>query len=70
MVFMLNYSSFSFIRFAKFVKLIEVLVFSFNKYRCELCTCVNLEIDTCAKKLNSPVIITTCNMPLQILVTK
>ena len=45
------HSSFSFIRFVKFVKFIETLVFSFYKYRYELCTCVNIEIVTYAKKL-------------------
>ena len=65
-----HYSSFSFIQFVKFVKFFEVLVFSFNKYRYELCICVNLEIDTCAKNLNTPALIITCNMPLQILVEK
>ena len=47
------------------IKNIEILVFSFEKYRCELCTCVNMEINICAKNFNTPVLITTCNMPLQ-----
>ena len=42
-------SSFSFIWFGKFVFFFEILVFSFNKYRYKLCTCVNMKIDTCAK---------------------
>ena len=43
--------SFSFIQFPKFVEVFKMLVFAFNEYRCELCTCVNMEIDTCVKIL-------------------
>ena len=67
---LIDHSSFSVIQFVKFVKFIEISVFSFNKYRYELCICVNMEIDTCANNLNSPALITTGNMPLQILVAK
>ena len=50
--------------------LFEILVFSFNKYTYELCTCVNMEIYTCAENFNTPVLITTCDMPSQIQVAK
>ena len=63
-------SSFSFIGFVKFVKFFEMLVFCFNKHTYELCTCVNMEIYTSAKNFNTPVLITTCDIPSQILVTK
>ena len=43
----LAHSSFSIFQFVKFVNLIEILVFFFNKYRYKLCTCVNFEIYTC-----------------------
>ena len=46
--------------FVKFVNIFEILVFFFNKYRCELCTCVNMEIDTHAKISKIPVLIHTC----------
>ena len=31
--------------------------FFLNKYRCKLCTCVNIEMGTCAKTFNIPVLI-------------
>ena len=42
----------------------------FNKYSNELCVCVNMEIDTCANNFKTPVLVTTHNIPLQILVAK
>ena len=35
--------------FVKFVKVLEILVFFFKQYRYVLCTCINMEINTCAK---------------------
>ena len=63
-------SSLSVFRLVKFVKFFEILAFLFNKYRYEVCTCVNKEIYACAKNLNTPVIIITCITYLQILVAK
>ena len=37
--------------FVKLNKFWEILVFAFNKYGYELCTCINMEINTCAKKI-------------------
>ena len=63
-------SSFSLFQFAKFVKFIGILVFLFNKYRYELCTCVKKEIYTCAQNFTTPGLITTCITYLQILVAE
>ena len=65
------YLSFSgFWGFVKFVIFFEIVVFFFNKNRYELCTCVNMKIDTCANIVNVPVLITTYITYLQTLVAK
>ena len=63
-----QHSNCYFIRFLTLSIFFEISVFSFNKYRYELCSCIKMEIDTCTKNCNTPVLITTCNIPLQILV--
>ena len=52
--------------FVKFDKIFRNVCLFLNKYRCELSTYVNMEICTCSKKFNIPVIITTYFRYLQI----
>ena len=58
---------FSLLNLSKFLKR---SIFFYNKYRYELCPCVNMEIDNCVKKFSAPVLITTCIMSPQTLVAE
>ena len=58
----LSFSDFGFLNLSIFL---EILVFFFDKYRYELCTCISMEIDTHEKISKIPVLIATCITHLQ-----